>query len=244
MPWESTAAHLSFAAELDSAMYGANLPHQHPLPVPSGPHSGGMLDSVLDLAFDQHNMFDDLTQAFALPTDDSLFWNQFLASPPIFVPAPAQDALEQTRFPKAHPPLGHSKRPQILITANGLLSRGASRPGSRPNSPPPADSEEVNAVVKADKPVPLPSRNAPRWPLRWNPAEKDSTMTLDPQVASPAPLAMPASTSLPRFDEQVRMALLETLRFAQLSDNEYHAVSSIVLDFQSLAARAVQFEYR
>lgn len=78
------------------------------------------------------------------------------------------------------------------------------------------------------------------WPKAWEPTGHESAVRLDPG-ASFSLLALPKyggsngaggneegiaeGLALPKFDEEVRIALLETLRFAQLSDDEYHAVS-------------------
>lgn len=91
------------------------------------------------------------------------------------------------------------------------------------------------------------------WPKAWEPTGHESAVRLDPS-ASFSLLALPKyggsagagdggglaeGLALPKFDEEVRIALLETLRFAQLSDDEYHAVSpspSLALPYSQASA--------
>ncbi|KAM0793665.1 hypothetical protein ACM66B_001096 [Microbotryomycetes sp. NB124-2] len=66
-----------------------------------------------------------------------------------------------------------------------------------------------------------------QWPMVWNPSEKDSEMHLEPSAAQELETngsVAPMMFNLPKMDEETRLAVLETLRFARLSDHEYHAL--------------------
>lgn len=73
------------------------------------------------------------------------------------------------------------------------------------------------------------ARTAPSWPMVWDPTGEESAIRLESEAS--LSLLMIGGTALggsasriPKFDEDTRIALLETLRFAQLSDDEYHAI--------------------
>ncbi|GAA6018967.1 hypothetical protein JCM10207_009216 [Rhodosporidiobolus poonsookiae] len=233
------------------------LPFYPSQPTPSS--SGGMLDTVLDLAFQQQapnsTLEHDLAAAFYLPTHDGMFWSQFLNSPPAAVPL-ASSAAAESSAPAASNALApqtpassvmtaetsssfSAHRSRILITAAGLPSRHGS---PRPEDQPAADEEPAGlpqsggAVIatlagaaKRDGRSPALSS---RWPHAWNPTGDESQIRLDGEAsksllslaAQDENGAFPAASSLPKFDEEVRMALLETLRFSQLGDDEYHAL--------------------
>ncbi len=67
------------------------------------------------------------------------------------------------------------------------------------------------------------------WPPRWDPAKGDSVFRaeepIEPVYASQV---LPESllASLTPFDEASKMCVLETMRFAQLTDHEYHTLVS------------------
>lgn len=73
------------------------------------------------------------------------------------------------------------------------------------------------------------ARSAPTWPMVWDPTGDESAIRLESEAS--LSLLMIGGTALggivnrvPKFDEDTRIALLETLRFSQLSDEEYHSI--------------------
>ncbi|KAK4046393.1 hypothetical protein OIV83_006116 [Microbotryomycetes sp. JL201] len=130
-----------------------------------------------------------------LPNDDSLFWSSFVSPPGSF-----QGGVDMTSpDAKGRAP----RRGKIDTTAGGLATRHAS----------PAAEEEGE-------------RNR-QWPMVWNPSERDSEIHLEPSTAHDLETngsVAPVMLNLPKMDEETRLAVLETLRFARLSDHEYHAL--------------------
>lgn len=64
--------------------------------------------------------------------------------------------------------------------------------------------------------------------MHWTPTETDSALEVE-QPVEPVQLdeLLPAgSVALPAFDEASKMCILETIRSAQMSDLEYHALVS------------------
>ncbi|GAA5984609.1 hypothetical protein JCM10908_003422 [Rhodotorula pacifica] len=138
-----------------------------------------------------------------------------------------------------------ARRSRIMITAAGLPSRhGSPRPESEDGRDGGTDHSEngvgaVNgfasgggerAMNPADGSVrPPTSRTAPSWPMVWDPTGEESAIRLESEASLSLLMiggaTLGGSTSrLPKFDEDTRIALLETLRFADLSDDEYHAI--------------------
>ncbi|GAA6037980.1 hypothetical protein JCM8097_009522 [Rhodosporidiobolus ruineniae] len=208
----------------DAAAFSAPSASCHAPTQPSLPStSSSMLDSVLSLALQQQQdtdtmgttIQDDLAAAFFLPSDEGFFWHQFVSSPEVAVgvaalqqsqpPAnPAEEAPPSPETTATPSTPGHRSR--ILITAGGLPSRHG--------SPRPEREHE--------------SRTTSRWPT-WNPTGEEGSVRLDGDASrSLADLALFGGAGfpavVPRFDEQVRMSLLETLRFASMGDDEYHAL--------------------
>ncbi|GAA5931728.1 hypothetical protein JCM3775_000025 [Rhodotorula graminis] len=202
------------------------------------------LDNLLNLVFQKQSagtttLEDDLSAAFFLPTDDNMFWSQFLQSPAASLPSPARLGSSTSIPPVAD--LGHpasppstaspSYRPRILITAAGLPSRHGS---PHPESPTAAADGEGDTARTAAAAAAAAAQGgggtASEWGLAWQPTGHESGVRLD-REASMSILAAPVvldgrGPTLPTCDEQVRIALLETLRFSQLSDDEYHALYS------------------
>ena len=188
------------------------------------------LDNLLNLVFQKQSagsttLEDDLSAAFFLPTDDNMFWSQFLQSPAASLPSPARLGSSMSIPPvadlahAASPPstASPSYRPRILITAAGLPSRHGS---PHPESPTAADGEGDGEGGRT---------TATEWGLAWQPTGHESGVRLDREasmsiLAAPVIFTEGGGPTLPTCDEQTRIALLETLRFSQLSDDEYHAV--------------------
>jgi hypothetical protein len=133
-----------------------------------------------------------------LTAQDNTFWSSFLASPP--------DMTSGTT--SARP---RSRRRRIMITATGMPSRHAS-PG--PEMEPSLD----DTTHEASK----------TWPAVWNPTGEERNVELDNGIVTQSPMGagvdLAEEVTLPPFTDEARMALLETLRFSQLSDDEYHAL--------------------
>ncbi|GAA5854267.1 hypothetical protein JCM9279_005103 [Rhodotorula babjevae] len=200
------------------------------------------LDNLLSLVFQKQSagsttLEDDLSAAFFLPTDDNMFWSQFLQSPAASLPSPARLGSSTSMPPvadlahAASPPstASPSYRPRILITAAGLPSRHGS---PHPESPPAADGESGGAGARTAATAQSGGgTTASEWGLAWQPTGLESGVRLDREasmsiLAAPVVLTDGGGPTLPTCDEQVRIALLETLRFSQLSDDEYHALYS------------------
>jgi hypothetical protein len=60
----------------------------------------------------------------------------------------------------------------------------------------------------------------------WNPTGEERKLQLDSKIAHQSLVGIDSAEEItvPVFTDKVRMALLETLRFSQLSDHEYHAL--------------------
>ncbi|GAA5875173.1 hypothetical protein JCM8547_005542 [Rhodosporidiobolus lusitaniae] len=225
----SSSAHLDASSSFSSSFPSSSAAALHQ-PVPST--SNSILDSVLSLAFQQQQLAtgeagentiqDDLTAAFALPADNAFFWSDFLSSPSSFLPPPPPTSGQPAQDvpPSPAPSSTSSHRPRILITAAGLPSRHG--------SPRPEEGEaDPNAHRRAGPPPPASSS---RWPLAWNPRGDEAAVRLDGDAARSLfdlPLIGQGGAApmvALKVDEQVRIALLETLRFSSLSDDEYHAL--------------------
>lgn len=239
LPDPSQAGLQSGLATLANACQPAQA--EQPVAAPSNP----LLDSLLSLGFQQPStdttvLENDLSAAFFLPTDDNMFWSQFLQSPSGSVPSPIRfgsglPTVIEAEDPASPPPTASTgRRPRILITAAGLPSRHGS---PHPESPTAGDDElrdparaQDGGQRSAGKGAARPSTaSTSAWPLVWTPTGHESAVRLNREVsmsilATPVAPAGGGGPSLPPCDEQVRIALLETLRFAQLSDDEYHAV--------------------
>ncbi|ORY90096.1 fungal-specific transcription factor domain-domain-containing protein [Leucosporidium creatinivorum] len=132
-----------------------------------------------------------------LATDDGMFWSAFL-SPPNPIATAELDAtgdLNGDSSTSLNAPT--PRRGRIMVAATGVATRHGS----------PAPQEEGGESLAG------PSK---AWPV-WNPAEKDSGITVETVADHPPGLAG-------EIDEDVRMSILETLRFAQLTDHEYHSL--------------------
>ncbi|GAA5865131.1 hypothetical protein JCM3774_002142 [Rhodotorula dairenensis] len=137
-----------------------------------------------------------------------------------------------------------TRRRRIMITASGLPSRhGSPRPesedghagdeatlgedGARNGGAHFAERNGSQPTARGAKRP--PARSAPSWPMVWDPTGDESAIRLESEASlsllmiGGTPLGGLASR-IPKFDEDTRIALLETLRFAQLSDDEYHAI--------------------
>lgn len=139
----------------------------------------------------------DLSFMNHLTTQDNTFWSSFLASPPDMA------AASTSLLPKR-------RRPRIMITATGMPSRHAS-PGLSP------EHEEAEGTTH---------ETSRTWPAVWNPTGEEANVELDDGIATQSPMGIDLASciDLPAFNDEVRMALLETLRFSHLSDEEYHAL--------------------
>ncbi|KAK4057738.1 hypothetical protein OIO90_001386 [Microbotryomycetes sp. JL221] len=135
-----------------------------------------------------------------LPNDDSLFWSAFV-SPPGNIQGGIDLSSPGGKFRQK----SSEQQGKIDTTAGGLATRHASpEPGAE-------DEGEKNR----------------QWPMVWNPSIRDTDLHLD--AATTRELETNGSglgpmVNLPKFDEETRLAMLETLRFARLSDHEYHAL--------------------
>jgi len=145
-----------------------------------------------------------LSNELQLDTSDLTFWSAFL-SPPVLparpLPATAPPTLPPNRRPRPS---------RLLPSGNGIATRYGS------------------PTLEEDGPVTADER---AWPMRWTPTETDSALHVDQPVESiglaqllPASLEAP-----PPFDEASKMCILETIRSAQLTDYEYHALVSFLM---------------
>ena len=144
-------------------------------------------------------------------------------------------------------PHAATRRRRIMITASGLPSRhGSPRPESDDGM---AGNDEAATGERgptrgtshlegqhgsglngqASRRPPSAGRPAPTWPMVWDPTGDESAIRLESEAS--LSLLMIGGTALggianrvPKFDEDTRIAILETLRFSQLSDSEYHAI--------------------
>ncbi|BGO99563.1 hypothetical protein NBRC10513v2_004644 [Rhodotorula toruloides] len=196
----------------------------------------------------------DLAAAFYLPTGDQMFWSSFLTSPPAaplhqppqLFPAAFPYENQQHQQTDFHAAASSSpasnagglssstRRPRILITAAGMPSRhGSPHPEEEGKGKEREQQDGADGAANAGGEANVdgegrPSTSSSAWPPVWNPTGDESAVSLD-REASLSLLTLPlvgggnAAKTMP-FDEDVRIALLETLRFAQLSDDEYHAL--------------------
>ncbi|BGP09018.1 hypothetical protein JCM10049v2_004873 [Rhodotorula toruloides] len=196
----------------------------------------------------------DLAAAFYLPTGDQMFWSSFLTSPPAaplhqppqLFPAAFPYENQQHQQTDFHAAASSSpasnagglssstRRPRILITAAGMPSRhGSPHPEEEGKGKEREQQDATDGAANAGGEANVdgegrPSTSSSAWPPVWNPTGDESAVSLD-REASLSLLTLPlvgggnAAKTMP-FDEDVRIALLETLRFAQLSDDEYHAL--------------------
>ncbi|GJN88270.1 hypothetical protein Rhopal_001235-T1 [Rhodotorula paludigena] len=211
---------------------------------PAAAGSNTILDSLLSLVLQQQpagttTLEDDLSNAFFLPTDDNMFWSQFLQSPSASLPSPvhlepAPPSVQHDEAASPPPSSTPSYRPRILITAAGMPSRHGSPhpevgPAGEEGELDPGTASTGGRSTAADAAAHAAASASSAWPLIWNPTGHESSVRLDREasmsiLATPIAPASGAGPSLPKCDEQLRIALLETLRFAQLSDDEYHAL--------------------
>ncbi|GAA5970381.1 hypothetical protein JCM8115_004540 [Rhodotorula mucilaginosa] len=144
-------------------------------------------------------------------------------------------------------PHAATRRRRIMITASGLPSRhGSPRPesddgmggtdeaatgdrGPANGTFHPEGQHGSNLNSQASRRPPSAGRSAPTWPMVWDPTGDESAIRLESEAS--LSLLMIGGTALggianrvPKFDEDTRIAILETLRFSQLSDSEYHAI--------------------
>lgn len=143
------------------------------------------------------------------------------------------------------------RRRRIMITASGLPSRhGSPKPesddgrgggGGEGGGGPEGDTsmlaqgggdrgaiEGSEAAGEKEEPA-ATKRTAPSWPMVWDPTGDESAVRLENEASLSLLMIGGASLSgaagrIPKFDDDTRIALLETLRFGQLSDDEYHAI--------------------
>ncbi|EMS24107.1 Zn(2)-C6 fungal-type transcription factor [Rhodotorula toruloides NP11] len=224
-----------------------------PQPPQNGKSNGDMLDTFVNFALHQHNPTSslelNLAAAFYLPTGDQMFWSSFLTSPPAAPlhqpPQPFPAAFpyknqqhQQTDFHAAasSSPASNAgglslstRRPRILITAAGMPSRhGSPHPEEEGKGKEREQQDATDGAANAGGEANVdgegrPSTSSSAWPPVWNPTGDESAVSLDREASLPLVGGGNAAKTMP-FDEDVRIALLETLRFAQLSDDEYHAV--------------------
>ncbi len=138
----------------------------------------------------------DLSFMSHLTAQDNTFWSSFLASPPDMTAGPASTQPKR-------------RRPRIMITATGMPSRHAS-PG------PELEQDQDDGAHETSR----------TWPAVWNPTGEERKVELDDGITTQSlvGLDLAEEITVPVFTDKVRMALLETLRFSQLSDDEYHAL--------------------
>ncbi|BGP57100.1 hypothetical protein JCM8202_000542 [Rhodotorula sphaerocarpa] len=143
------------------------------------------------------------------------------------------------------------RRRRIMITASGLPSRhGSPKPesddgrgggGGEGGGGPEGDTSmlaqgggdrgaiEGSEAAGEKEEQASTKRTAPSWPMVWDPTGDESAVRLENEASLSLLMIGGASLSgaagrIPKFDDDTRIALLETLRFGQLSDDEYHAI--------------------
>lgn len=162
-----------------------------------------------DLTFD---FFDqDHTQFHQRPDPSSAadFSTSFLDQ----MPTPDVPLYETLNRLVAQQQLSTEEARPIYVNANG--------PSTRHQSPaPPETPDELEDALAA-------------WPLSWNPRGTDNLLHLGTVAdAAPETIMRDNSSLVPAFDSKSLLSVLETLRFAGLTNNEYHSIYKTLSNIQ------------